>query len=337
MAGGRNALLDYMNFSTMGAYGGDGDVKNNLFESGYGSPNEDEQVEARPDELRQGRNAIWPPHHWWDAAGVRPSIQKRYGQAQALATGALDLWGIPSALLSRASPEAAQVVSDIQGEHPGATMVGNAASAYAGLAPARLAGDALAKRGYGIYSQAGADAASVAAPNLAGEYIRHGSMAPNRNTDSMAAAAAATRIFMPNIHPFAGPLIGAGAGAIPGYSQLALNGNPTPALTGALTGAALGSRAPSKGIAPYNSRDMALQRDLSRGAGVALPSALALGKYSGMGPAPPDPSTYSPAALDFLITKDAPDYKYPPRRPHFASEHPGERATYPPPPPFISR
>lgn len=184
-----------------------------LAEGGLSSSNRMTEVRAQPE-------PVWPPQSWWDAAGVMPSTQQRYGQAQAFAAKAADFWGIPSAILNRFAPEAAATVNNITTSHPTATTAGNVAGAVGSFAPVRAVGNALAARGHGRMAQAGADAGTVLALGGIADTIETGNPLGGSMSGAatqIAPIAVLQRGFMPNLPAsvVARTAIGAGVGALP--------------------------------------------------------------------------------------------------------------------------
>lgn len=309
-------------------------------------PGETVDYPTRRDEARAASEPVWPSQSWWDERGVMPSVQRRYGQAQAGLAGLLDFWGIPSAALSRVSPQAESVVSDVKAAHPTASMAGAVGGALVSLAPLRAAGNALAARGYGTISQGAADAGSAISMGALADTIRDGS--PTGTNTYIASAhaapvAMANRVFMPNLPEglMKRTAIGVGAGALTAMPDLAFRNNVgTPILNATLGGlmAATGRPNPRQpGYAHFRydighskMRDNARDIQLVLGGGIAS-AGLASGLF-GMNDEEIPFDKLSPHVQDWEMTRHNPEWatKFPPERPYIAEEFDYMEPRWPP-------
>jgi hypothetical protein len=296
-------------------------------------------------ELRPASEPIWPPQSWWDERGVMPSTQRRIGQAQAFAGRALDVFGIPSAILSRLSPQADKALSDVTAAHPTASGAGNVASMLAAGRPIRAAGNKLAEKGYGLGAQAGADAATVLGLGMASDTIRHGEpFGANALVASHAAAPAVmmNRLFMPNLPDSVlkrgalGAAAGAITGAVPAYFE---SNYAMPVVNAAIGGLLAAGGRPSPALRPYadlmKEPKYSQARDRARDISLFLPAAIAGGAAvqtltnSDTLSVPFD--QMSQAGQDFYMTQNIPEWSmgYPTTRPIMPGETSYADVVYP--------
>lgn len=285
----------------------------------------------REHELRPAPEPLWPSQSWWDQRGVMPSVQKRYGQIQSAGLSAIDTlgFGMPSAVLSRASPESFRHANDITKAHTeakwggllGAQLLNPLNSVF------RAGGNALANRGYGIAAQAGADAATVFGVNAASDVVRNGG--PGLSTAVAAQAAPATilsRIFMPKLPSdmIERAAKGGAAGVVSGFPSLGM-GDPSASLIGGISGALGGAGArPSARDAnalrrsPLTTKaDNAIAAHVGVGGLLSAANILSPGSTSETTIVDPDPNS---AFNEWRATQHAPDLRMPRSRPAFPHE-----------------
>lgn len=284
----------------------------------------DETTPRTTAELRPAPEPIWPPQSWWDAAGVMPSMQKRYGQAQAGILGALDFWGIPSAIASRVAPDVDKTMKDIKRAHPVSAFAGEAAGTLAGFAPVRMLGDRLATKGYGTITQAAADAGTVTGLAALSDVIRSGE--PLEKTliagASTAPAAVANRWIMPNVpanmaHRMALGFLGGSAMGLPNFF---LGGDIAAPAHSGITGSMLAAAAKkNNGVPSYMPR--VDEQSGKAAAAVAVPLAIPPAYLGALMFSPPNEPVRltHPDAIAYAATKDIP-IEYPTTRPLMPEE-----------------
>lgn len=200
-------------------------------------------------ELRAGAERAWPSTSFYENLGLMPSTIDRYGQAQtALYSGVNNaLLGMPHALMERFAPETAAKIDQVRTAHGDVDKVAGAAGFIASPASRvfRAGGDALRARGFGVGSQAAADAAVAGAVTAAPTAIAGNGL--DDLADNAAAGAAGYRL----MSPFA-PANMATRAAVGAVGGLAMSGgdlvqmSPN-AFTNAATGALLGAASKSDG------------------------------------------------------------------------------------------
>lgn len=306
-------------------------------------PANNEQVNypVRRDEVRSAPEPVWPPRSWWDEKGIMPSYQDRVGASQAFIGKALDWWGLPSAVLSRASPESAAALKDITNAHPTASTGGSVAGAFFGMPVLRKAGDALAARGHGTISQGAADATTAVGLGLASDAIR-GDLPTGMNTHvaatHMAPVAMANRVFMPNLPDsfLKRGAIGAGAGLLTAFPDLPMTADYGRVAVNTSLGALFGAAGkPNQRLPNYATfRDdlkHAKIRDNYKSINLGLGGALGTASIVGTSASGErDIPLTTDSAREFAMTQHLPPNPFPPPRPYIPEEYGYMQNQWPP-------
>lgn len=236
-----NALMGYT-----------GNSSANTFTNRFGMeplPLDEQQMYGRPpqQELRRAPERVWPSAGFYERnLGItNPDILDKYGQAQTGLYSALNsaMLGLPHAAMQRFAPETAKGIDEVRKSHGYTNTAGEFAGFFASPATRAFsaAGDALAARGFGVGTQAAADATAAAAVASAPSLLA-GDGLPN-GADNFAAGAAGARLMMPTpaYNPLVNALMGAAGGA--GLSAAdVLRGSWSGPIENAMLGAALGAR-----------------------------------------------------------------------------------------------
>lgn len=307
-------------------------------------PANDETINypVRQDEVRSAPEPVWPPRSWWDEKGIMPSYQDRIGASQAFLGKALDWWGMPSAVLNRASPEAATALNDITRAHDTASKGGLLAGVLLGMPALRKVGDALASRGHGTISQGAADATTAVGFGLASDAVA-GNFPTGMNTHAaathLAPVAMANRVFMPNLPDgiFKRGAIGAGAGLLTAFPDMSMTGDYGRGAVNASLGAVFGAAGrPNKNLPNYSTFRDDLKhtnmRDNYKNINLGIGSALATGSLIGImasGQSPDIPLT-TDEAKEFAMTRHLPPNPFPPPRPYIPEEYGYMQPNWPP-------
>lgn len=184
---------------------------------------------------------VWPSHETMDNFGITEDARSRIGKIEAALLSGVDSlgFGFPMAIAKQVAPDFAAGARRIMDAHTPETTVSGLVAGVGNPANAlfRTAGNALATRGYGIGSQAAADALSAAAlygaPNaLSGNGL-------GKATEMGATTAGISRFLMPKIPNSLAEraLRGAQAGAMGGAFEASHQGDITAPIVGGAFGA----------------------------------------------------------------------------------------------------
>lgn len=182
--------------------------------------------------------------------------------AGVAAAGYLDgmAFGIPKALLRRFLPDTAAKMDATAAEYPAANVAGSAAGILGNPAAGvyRAAGDAIAKKGYGLTSQGLADAATLTGVASVPGLIE-GKSSPE-NAGTYVPVAMAARYMMPRLPDEVWKRVvgGAVAGGLSGLPEMGATGNTNAPLVNALIGGLYGASARNAAASPHINPDNVL-------------------------------------------------------------------------------
>lgn len=201
----------------------------------------------RPPTMGPGRDRVLPSHEFIDRyVSNNPSVHDQIGRVQSAGLSAVNSlgFGLPMALAHRFAPETARDVQAVIDAYPSEKTVAGIGAAVANPANVglRAAGNALASRGYGIGTQAAADAGTAAGMVVLPQIIKDGGM-PHEGASVPATTAMTARVLMPTLPPsiVERALRGAQAGAFGQAPEAILHQAPERALAGGMYGAAHGA------------------------------------------------------------------------------------------------